>query len=79
MNRLDRQRDHRLVKRTNCTAKFRVHYKPKKTKWTVVAFVKDHNHGLTLSEHIHVIPSYRSVSNADKAQVDSLHLYGMRT
>lgn len=31
------------------------------------------------SEHVYIFPGYHSMSDADKAQIDSLHLYGVRT
>lgn len=79
IGRLDRVREHRPITHINCQTRFRVHFEPRKSKWSIAAFVDSHNHNLTPAEHIHLIPSYRSMSNVDKSQVDGFHLYGVRT
>ncbi|XP_057456635.1 protein FAR1-RELATED SEQUENCE 5-like [Lotus japonicus] len=43
------------------------------------SFVEDHNHELTPSIYSHVIPAYRTLSESDRAQVDSLHSSSIRT
>ncbi|KAJ1388371.1 FAR1 DNA-binding domain [Sesbania bispinosa] len=61
--RVDRKREHRAITRTNCGAKPR----------------EAHNHELTPSVYVHLYPAYRKMSDADKAQVDSLRAHGVRT
>ncbi|KAJ1384772.1 Zinc finger, PMZ-type [Sesbania bispinosa] len=77
--RVDRKREHRAITRTNCGAKLRVRFNRKKSKWIVVSFEEAHNHELTPSVYVHLYPSYRKMSDADKAQVDSLRAHGVRT
>ncbi|KAJ1382887.1 hypothetical protein SESBI_43871 [Sesbania bispinosa] len=48
-------------------------------KWRVGIFEPTHNHELTPASMIHLLPPYRGLSVADKAQVDGLHHYGVRT
>ncbi|KAJ1426696.1 Zinc finger, PMZ-type [Sesbania bispinosa] len=48
-------------------------------KWRVGMFESQHNHELTPANMVHLMPAYRGLSTADKAQVNSLHLYGVRT
>ncbi|KAJ1430560.1 FAR1 DNA-binding domain [Sesbania bispinosa] len=77
--RLDRKRDHRPITRTKCNAKLRIHYHQRSSKWRVVSFEECHNHELTPAKFVHLIPAYRKMADADKAQVDSLHSFGVRT
>ncbi|KAJ1384466.1 Zinc finger, PMZ-type [Sesbania bispinosa] len=77
--RVDRKREHRAITRTNCGAKLRVCFNRKKSKWIVVSFEEAHNHELTPSVYVHLYPAYRKMSDADKAQVDSLRAHGVRT
>ncbi|KAJ1381857.1 FAR1 DNA-binding domain [Sesbania bispinosa] len=76
--RVDRKREHRPLTRTRCNAKLRIHYYHKSQIWKVVSFEQCHNHELTPSRYVHLHTAYRSLSQADKAQVDSLHGYGIR-
>jgi hypothetical protein len=45
----------------------------------VTAFEARHNHELTPSKFIHLFPAYRGMTDADKAQIDSLHSNGIQT
>ncbi|XP_057444142.1 protein FAR1-RELATED SEQUENCE 11-like [Lotus japonicus] len=76
---MDRQRAHRSLTRTNCQARLRIRYDNKKCQWGVVGFEEKHNHELTLSVYVPVINAYRTISEGDKAQAESLHAYGVRT
>ena len=77
--KLDRVRKHRPVTRTKCLTRLCVHLDYRTSKWKVIAFDESYNHKLTLAQYVHLILAYRSMSNVDKIQVDSLHLYGVRT
>ncbi|KAJ1407407.1 FAR1 DNA-binding domain [Sesbania bispinosa] len=77
--RVDRKRDHRLLTRTNCQAKLRIHYHEKSLKCKVVSFEQSHNHELTPSRLVHLHPAYHRLSDIDKAQVDTLQTYGLRS
>lgn len=79
LTRVDRKREHRPITRTNCEARLRVQYKSKTSRWIVTDFKEAHNHELTPSRYVHLFPAYRGMTNADKAMVDSLHSYGIRT
>ncbi|XP_057455311.1 protein FAR1-RELATED SEQUENCE 5-like [Lotus japonicus] len=76
---MDRQRAHRSLTRTNCHARLRIRYNNKKCQWGVVGFEEKHNHELTPSVYVPVINAYRTISEGDKAQAESLHAYGVRT
>lgn len=76
--RLDRKREHRPLTRTNCQARLRVHYKKKTSRWIVTLFDEAHNHELTPSRYVHLFPAYRRMTDAYKAHVDSLRLYGIK-
>ncbi|KAJ1427455.1 FAR1 DNA-binding domain [Sesbania bispinosa] len=77
--KVDRKRDHKPMTRTNCLAKLRIHYHQRTSKWRVVSFEECHNHELTPAKFVHLLPAYRKMTEADKAQVDSLHSFGVRT
>ncbi|KAJ1378466.1 FAR1 DNA-binding domain [Sesbania bispinosa] len=76
LNRTDGIREAKAITRTNCLARIRLHMDKDSSKWRVGMFEPDHNHELTPSTMVHLLPKYRGLSVADKAQVNSLHLYG---
>ncbi|KAJ1427873.1 Zinc finger, PMZ-type [Sesbania bispinosa] len=76
--RVDRKKNRPLT-RLDCQAKIRIHLDYKTDKWKAVSFVETHNHELTPSTFVHLLPSNRGLNNADKAQVGRLHAYGVRT
>lgn len=49
------------------------------SKWKVVAFKEGHNHELNPPQYMHLVPTYYGLSDANKAQVDSLHKFGVKT
>ena len=62
--RVDRKRDH----------------KDKGTStWKVRKFEEGHNHELTPLRFVHLIPNHHRLTDADKAQIDSMHKYGIQT
>ncbi|KAJ1378746.1 Zinc finger, SWIM-type [Sesbania bispinosa] len=79
MQRKDRCREPRAITRTRCQARLRVRLGYMSGKWTVTHFEPNHNHELIPSTYVHLIPAYRGLSEGDKAQVNSLHMYGVRT
>ena len=79
LERLDRVRDHKPISRTDCQARIRVHVDYKTRKWKVIAFEEFYNHELTTPRFVHLIPAYRGMSYANKAQVNSLRSFGVRT
>ncbi|CAH9080089.1 unnamed protein product [Cuscuta epithymum] len=79
LTRIDRKRGHRPLTRTNCEARFHIRYQASHSCWIVTCFNDNHNHELTPSRYVHLLPAYRGLSDLDKAQVDSLHGAGIRT
>ncbi|KAJ1386573.1 Zinc finger, PMZ-type [Sesbania bispinosa] len=79
LNRTDRIREAKALTRTECKARLRVSLDYRSRKWRVGIFELAHNHELTPASMIHLLPAYRGLSVADKAQVDGLHHYGVRT
>ncbi|XP_045831519.1 protein FAR1-RELATED SEQUENCE 5-like [Trifolium pratense] len=79
LTRVDWKRDHRVVTRINCEAHLRIHYNEERLRWVVTSFEVSHNHELISSTHIHLFLAYRGMTDADKAQIDSLHSTGMQT
>ncbi|CAJ2633247.1 protein FAR1-RELATED SEQUENCE 5-like [Trifolium pratense] len=77
--KIDRKREHRRLTRTNCAARLHVHYKPKKDRYVVSIFEEGHNHELTPSRYVHLHPTYRQISETDRAQIDGLQSRGIRT
>ncbi|XP_057452611.1 protein FAR-RED IMPAIRED RESPONSE 1-like [Lotus japonicus] len=68
-----RQREPRGLSSTNCRTKFRIRYDHKRCEWRVASFVENE---LTPSIYVPLINAYRTISDGDKAQADSLHAYG---
>ncbi|KAJ1396399.1 FAR1 DNA-binding domain [Sesbania bispinosa] len=79
LNRTDKIREAKAFTRTECKARLRVSLDYRSRKWRVGIFEPAHNHELTPASMIHFLPAYRGLSVADKAQVDGLHHYGVRT
>ncbi|KAJ1442506.1 Zinc finger, CCHC-type superfamily [Sesbania bispinosa] len=79
LNRNGRKREAKAITRTKYNARLRIHLNYKSRKWRVGCFEPIHNHELTPASMVHLLPAYRGLSVADKAQVDGLHLYGVRT
>ncbi|KAJ1384168.1 Zinc finger, PMZ-type [Sesbania bispinosa] len=79
LNRTDRLREAKALTRTKCNARLRVSLDYRIRKWRVGIFEPAHNHELTPASMIHLLPAYRGLSVADKAQVDGLHHYGVKT
>lgn len=76
--RVDRKREHKPITRTNCQAKLQVHFNQRRSKWIVMSFEESHSHELIPSKFMCLILAYCVMTNADKAQVDSLHSCGAR-
>nr|KYP55022.1 Protein FAR1-RELATED SEQUENCE 5 [Cajanus cajan] len=75
----DMKKEHRPLSRIDCKAKLRVRLDPKTSKFKVVSFEEGHNHILCGSNFVQLICTYRGLTFAYKAQVDSLHAQGVRT
>ncbi|RYR77779.1 hypothetical protein Ahy_A01g002382 [Arachis hypogaea] len=45
--------------------------------WKVRKIVEDHNYPLILLKFVHQISNHRTMTDADKAQVDSMHRHGL--
>ncbi|CAH9094339.1 unnamed protein product [Cuscuta europaea] len=79
VERNDRVREPKPITRTNCMARLRAEFDNHTRKWLIIDFDDTHNHEMTPSQHVHLMPAYRSISDGIKAQVDSLRLHGVRT
>ena len=77
--RVDRKRDHKPETRTNCLAKLSVYLDKSSGTWKVSKMVEAHNHELTARNFVHLIPNHRRMTNADKAQIESMHRHGIPT
>lgn len=75
---VDRKGDHRPMTRTKCPGRLHVLLDYKIFMWRVSIFDETHNHELTPVNHVHRMVRYHVMSNLDKAQVDSLHSFGVR-
>ncbi|XP_016168668.1 protein FAR1-RELATED SEQUENCE 5-like [Arachis ipaensis] len=63
--------------RTNCNAMLSIYLDKSCSMWKVRKIVEDHNHPLILLKLVHQISNYRTMIDADKAQVDSMHRHGL--
>ncbi|KAL4315573.1 protein FAR1-RELATED SEQUENCE 5-like [Arachis ipaensis] len=78
-DRPDRVREEKLESRTGCTAKLKIYLDAQDQVWKVRRIDDSHNHLLAASMFNHLLPSHRSLSKSDKAQVDSLKKFGIAT
>ncbi|XP_015970047.1 protein FAR1-RELATED SEQUENCE 11-like [Arachis duranensis] len=69
----NRKKDHKPITRVMCQAKIRFHYDLILPKWRVTKFEETHNDDLIPPKYIQFVPAYRTMTDADKAQADSLH------
>ncbi|RYQ95751.1 hypothetical protein Ahy_B08g091097 isoform B [Arachis hypogaea] len=65
--RIDRQRAHKPITRTNSNARFLVHLDKGCGKLNMKSFVVDHNHELAPADHTNVMAPHRHMSEGDKA------------
>ncbi|RYR56745.1 hypothetical protein Ahy_A05g022439 [Arachis hypogaea] len=79
LNKLDRKRGHYPETRTNCMAKLSIYLDRKNSTWKVHKVILDHNHKLTPREMVHMIPKFRHISDAAKANIDGMRGYGVST
>ncbi|XP_057418215.1 protein FAR1-RELATED SEQUENCE 5-like [Lotus japonicus] len=79
LKKVSRVKEAKPITRVSCQAKFRVRLEAKSKKWRVYYFEPEHNHDLTLAQQVHLISAFRELTNGDKAQVDTLKLYGVRS
>ena len=76
---VDKKREHKSKIRTDYKARLLV-YLDKLTKTQKESKLEEaHNHELIPQTFVHLIPNYRRMMDADKAQIDSLHRYGIQT
>ncbi|RYQ79722.1 hypothetical protein Ahy_Scaffold1g106590 isoform K [Arachis hypogaea] len=78
-DRPERVREERLESRTDCKAKLKIFYDVQRSVWKVRTIFDEHNHELAPAMFSHLLPSHRSMSNGDKAQVDSMKQFGIPT
>ncbi|XP_057747889.1 protein FAR1-RELATED SEQUENCE 5-like [Arachis stenosperma] len=78
-NRLDRKRCHRPETRTNCQALMSVYLDKGSSVWKVRKVILEHNHELIPTGMVHMIRSFRVISDSAKAHMDGMHTYGFPT
>ncbi|XP_057730738.1 protein FAR1-RELATED SEQUENCE 5-like [Arachis stenosperma] len=78
-DRPERVREERLESRTDCKAKLKIFYDVQRSVWKVRSIFDEHNHELAPAMFSHLVPSHRSMSDGDKAQVDSMKQFGIPT
>ncbi len=71
-----RMREHKSLTRFVCKAGLRVRFVKETGKWHVYRFDDDHSHDLLGARHTPLHRCHRNLSDADKAQVGTMHGYG---
>ncbi|KAJ1400752.1 Zinc finger, PMZ-type [Sesbania bispinosa] len=71
LNRADRIRKAKAITRTNCLARLRLYFDKNSGKWKVGIFEPEHNHELTPSNMVHLMPAYL-VTNGDGAMREAI-------
>ncbi|RYR33844.1 hypothetical protein Ahy_A10g048493 [Arachis hypogaea] len=79
LERDNRKKDHKPITRVMCRANIRFHYDLILQKWQVAKFEETHNHDLIPPKYIQFVLAYRTMTDAGKAQTDSLYFYGVIT
>ncbi|KAH9648477.1 hypothetical protein KPL70_025597 [Citrus sinensis] len=74
-----RVREPRPITRTGCRASFRVNYDESVGKYIAKEFRPEHNHHLASNDEVHLIRSYRKVTDAELAQAKALRHVGVKT
>ncbi|XP_016207062.1 protein FAR1-RELATED SEQUENCE 5-like [Arachis ipaensis] len=78
-NRVDRRRPHKPETRTNCEARMCIYLDRSNNIWRVKKVITKHNHALTHPGMVHLIPNFRSMTEAEKAQIDGMQGCGIST
>ncbi|RYR18807.1 hypothetical protein Ahy_B03g063421 [Arachis hypogaea] len=78
-DRPKRVREERLESRTGCLAKLKIYYDTQDQLWKVRRIEDSHNHPLATTMFSHLLRSHWTLSESDKAQVDSLKKFGIAT
>ncbi|KAL4344462.1 hypothetical protein AHAS_Ahas11G0180800 [Arachis hypogaea] len=63
--------------RRNCNTMLSIYLDKSCSMWKVRKIVEDHNHPMILLKFVHQIPNHRTMTDADKAQVDSMHRHDL--
>ncbi|CAN1261741.1 Protein FAR1-RELATED SEQUENCE 5 [Linum perenne] len=74
----ERKRKAKTETRCGCKALLRVRMDKTSLRWSVVAFQREHSHGMQENYVRHYIRSHRGISEADAALVDMREQAGMR-
>ncbi|XP_057760657.1 protein FAR1-RELATED SEQUENCE 5-like [Arachis stenosperma] len=78
-NRVDRKRPHKPKTRTNCEVRMCVYLDKERSLWRVKKVILNHNHEMTHHEMVHLIPSFRYMTDATKAQIEGFQGCGIST
>ncbi|RYR49364.1 hypothetical protein Ahy_A07g035845 isoform B [Arachis hypogaea] len=78
-NRIDRKRPHKPETRMNCEARMCIYLDKDSSLWRVKKIILNHNHDMTHPGMVHLITSFRSLTDAAKAQLDGFQGCGIST
>ncbi|QHN79063.1 Protein FAR1-RELATED SEQUENCE [Arachis hypogaea] len=76
---VSRKREQRAETQTNCQAKLYLYFDKSANVWRVKNLFDEHNHDLVPQCMVHLIPNHRQLTDANKAQADIMHMYGVPT
>ena len=77
--RIDRKREHKSETRIDCKARLLVYLDKITSTWKMSKLEEAHNHEITSQRFVHLIPNHCGITDAEKAQIDSMHRYGVQT
>ena len=75
---VDRKREHKLETRIDCKARLLVYLDKITSTQKVSKLEVAHNHEMIPQIFVHLIPNRHQITNVDKAQIDSMHQYGIQ-
>ncbi|KAL4285754.1 protein FAR1-RELATED SEQUENCE 5-like [Arachis ipaensis] len=78
-NNSNRKREHKAETRTGCEAKLSIYLDESSSVWRVRKLVEEHNHELIPQCLVHLIPNHRRLTDANKAQTDTMIMHGLPT
>ncbi|RYR52442.1 hypothetical protein Ahy_A06g027361 [Arachis hypogaea] len=76
---VSRKREQKAETRINCQAKLCLYVDKSANVWRVKNLFDEHNHDLVPQCMIHLIPNHLQITDANKAQANIMHMYGVPT
>ncbi|KAL4287234.1 hypothetical protein AHAS_Ahas19G0165800 [Arachis hypogaea] len=74
----NRKRKHKVLTCTGCEDMLAVYFDSKTAAWKVKKLVEKHNHDLVPQCLVHLIPNHRGMTEAQKAQANTMHDNGLQ-